>query len=129
MTPIIDVRGNVIAFGGRVLDDSKPKYVNTSDTVVDTLVKMIKYDHEEMHQLIQICKKNDLYVLVDEIYRGLYQEESISDLYEKGIATSGLSKVVPVGLFGKFKQIIFVFSLIFFSNSSKSIFHSFSSFK
>lgn len=34
MTPIIDVRGNVIAFGGRVLDDSKPKYVNTSDTLV-----------------------------------------------------------------------------------------------
>lgn len=34
ITPIIDVRGNVIAFGGRVLDDSKPKYVNTSDTLV-----------------------------------------------------------------------------------------------
>lgn len=32
--PIIDIRGNVIAFGGRVLDDSKPKYVNTSDTLV-----------------------------------------------------------------------------------------------
>ena len=51
-------------------------------------------NHEEMQQLIQICKKHDLYVLVDEIYRGLYQEESISDLYEKGIATSGLSKVL-----------------------------------
>ena len=34
MTPIIDVRGNVVGFGGRVLDDSKPKYVNTSDTLV-----------------------------------------------------------------------------------------------
>lgn len=34
MFPIIDLRGNVIAFGGRVLDDSKPKYLNTSDTVV-----------------------------------------------------------------------------------------------
>lgn len=32
MIPIIDIRGNVIAFGGRVLDDSKPKYINTSDT-------------------------------------------------------------------------------------------------
>lgn len=30
--PIIDIVGNVIAFGGRVLDDSKPKYLNTSDT-------------------------------------------------------------------------------------------------
>lgn len=34
MTPIIDLRGNIIAFGGRVLDDSKPKYVNSSDTLV-----------------------------------------------------------------------------------------------
>jgi len=32
MFPIIDVSGNVIAFGGRVLDDTKPKYLNTSDT-------------------------------------------------------------------------------------------------
>ena len=34
MFPIIDPRGNVIAFGGRVMDDSKPKYINTSDTLV-----------------------------------------------------------------------------------------------
>ena len=32
MFPIIDVTGNVIAFGGRVLDDSKPKYLNSADT-------------------------------------------------------------------------------------------------
>lgn len=34
MYPIIDLRGNVIAFGGRVLSDAKPKYLNTSDTLV-----------------------------------------------------------------------------------------------
>lgn len=34
MFPIIDLKGSVIAFGGRVLDDSKPKYINTSDTLV-----------------------------------------------------------------------------------------------
>ena len=34
IVPIIDVRGNVVAFGARVLDDSKPKYINTSDTLV-----------------------------------------------------------------------------------------------
>lgn len=34
IVPIIDARGNVVAFGGRVLDDSKPKYINTSDTPV-----------------------------------------------------------------------------------------------
>ncbi|MBE6717673.1 MAG: DNA primase [Ruminococcaceae bacterium] len=32
--PIIDTKGNVIAFGGRVLDDSLPKYLNSSDTPV-----------------------------------------------------------------------------------------------
>ncbi len=32
--PVIDLRGNVVAFGGRVLDDSKPKYINTGDTPV-----------------------------------------------------------------------------------------------
>ena len=30
--PIIDPSGNVVAFGGRVMDDSKPKYLNSSDT-------------------------------------------------------------------------------------------------
>lgn len=34
MYPIIDLRGNVIAFGGRLLGDGKPKYLNTSDTPV-----------------------------------------------------------------------------------------------
>lgn len=34
MFPIIDVRGNVIAFGGRIMSDEKPKYLNTSDTPV-----------------------------------------------------------------------------------------------
>ena len=30
--PIIDTAGNIVAFGGRIMDDSKPKYLNTSDT-------------------------------------------------------------------------------------------------
>ncbi|MHB8927896.1 MAG: DNA primase [Bacillota bacterium] len=32
--PIFDVRGRVIAFGGRVLDDSLPKYLNSPETAV-----------------------------------------------------------------------------------------------
>ncbi len=32
--PIIDLKKNVIGFGGRVLDDSKPKYLNSADTPV-----------------------------------------------------------------------------------------------
>ena len=34
MFPIIDIRGNVIGFGGRVMDDSKPKYLNSPETVI-----------------------------------------------------------------------------------------------
>lgn len=34
MFPIIDLRGNVTAFGGRILGDGKPKYLNTSETPV-----------------------------------------------------------------------------------------------
>ena len=34
MFPIIDVRGNVIGFGGRVMDDATPKYLNSPDTPV-----------------------------------------------------------------------------------------------
>ena len=34
MFPIIDLRGNIIGFGGRVLDDSQPKYLNTGKTPV-----------------------------------------------------------------------------------------------
>ena len=34
MFPIFDLRGNVVAFGGRILTDEKPKYINTSDTPV-----------------------------------------------------------------------------------------------
>lgn len=34
MFPICDTRNRVIAFGGRVLDDSKPKYINSPENVV-----------------------------------------------------------------------------------------------
>ena len=36
MIPIFDERGRVIAFGGRVLDDSKPKYINSPENIVYT---------------------------------------------------------------------------------------------
>ena len=34
MFPVIDVRGNVVAFSGRVLGDGEPKYLNSPDTPV-----------------------------------------------------------------------------------------------
>lgn len=33
MFPIIDIRKNIIGFGGRVMDDSKPKYLNSPETL------------------------------------------------------------------------------------------------
>ena len=34
MFPVIDVRGSVIGFSGRILDNGEPKYLNSSDTLV-----------------------------------------------------------------------------------------------
>ncbi len=34
MFPIIDVRGNIIGFGGRVMDDTTPKYLNSPETLI-----------------------------------------------------------------------------------------------
>ena len=34
MFPVFDIRGNVVAFSGRVLGDEKPKYLNTGETEV-----------------------------------------------------------------------------------------------
>ncbi len=50
ITPIFDLRGNVIAFGGRVLDDSKPKYVNSPETLV--------YHKSETVFALQMAKKD-----------------------------------------------------------------------
>ncbi len=50
MTPIFDLRGNIIAFGGRVMDDSKPKYVNSPETLV--------YHKSETVFALQIAKRS-----------------------------------------------------------------------
>ena len=34
MLPVIDVRGDVIGFTSRVMDDSTPKYLNTPETAI-----------------------------------------------------------------------------------------------
>lgn len=34
MFPILNIRGNIVAFGGRVMDDSKPKYLNSPETPI-----------------------------------------------------------------------------------------------
>ena len=49
MFPIKDVRDRVIAFGGRVLDDSKPKYINSPENIVYSKRKTLVW--------IKCCKK------------------------------------------------------------------------
>ncbi len=59
ITPIIDIRGNVIGFGGRVLDDSKPKYVNTADTLV------YKKSHEVFAMNYAKNSKEDYFIVAE----------------------------------------------------------------
>ena len=41
MLPVIDIRGDVVAFGSRVLDKSEPKYMNSPDTPVYSKRKIL----------------------------------------------------------------------------------------
>lgn len=52
-----------------------------------------EYSNDFLNALIEICKPYGTYILCDEVYRGLNQEVSISDIYENGISTSSLSKI------------------------------------
>ncbi|MBO5652994.1 MAG: DNA primase, partial [Clostridia bacterium] len=59
MFPIIDVSGNVIAFGGRVMDDSLPKYKNSSDTPVfrkGNNLFALNFAHKECAERIILCE-------------------------------------------------------------------------
>ena len=59
IVPIIDTKGNVIAFGGRVLDDSLPKYLNSSDTPVFKKSKnlfALNYARKECAERIILCE-------------------------------------------------------------------------
>ncbi len=59
MIPIIDVRGSVIAFGGRVLDDSKPKYLNSGETQVFKKTNnlfALNFAKQEKHERLILCE-------------------------------------------------------------------------
>lgn len=61
MFPLIDVAGNIVAFGGRVLDDSTPKYLNTSDTPAFKKSKMLfalNYAKNNAAERIILCEGN-----------------------------------------------------------------------
>ncbi len=72
MFPICDVRGRVIAFGGRVLDDSKPKYINSPENVV--------YSKGRHLFGLNVAKKGDLKkILIVEGYM------DVISLHQRGI--------------------------------------------
>ena len=50
--PIADERGRVVGFGGRVLDDSTPKYLNTPETVLFNKRKLL-FGLDHSHRAIQ----------------------------------------------------------------------------
>ncbi|MDD6120274.1 MAG: DNA primase [Selenomonadaceae bacterium] len=50
--PIADIRGRVVGFGGRVLDDSKPKYLNTPETILFNKRKLL-FGLDRSHRAIQ----------------------------------------------------------------------------
>ena len=72
MFPICDVRGRVIAFGGRVLDDSKPKYINSPENIV--------YSKGRHLFGLNVAKKGDLKkILIVEGYM------DVISLHQRGI--------------------------------------------
>lgn len=59
MFPIIDLSGRVIAFGGRVMDDSQPKYKNSSDTPVfhkGNNLFALNFSHKHCADRIILCE-------------------------------------------------------------------------
>ena len=100
MIPIKDVRDRVIAFGGRVLDDSKPKYINSSEGIV--------YSKRRNLFGLNVAKKNKMEkIIVVEGYM-----DAIS-LYQRGItnvvASLGTALTEQQGrLLGKYAQQIII---------------------
>lgn len=75
-----------------VKDETKLVCINNPNNPTGALM-----DNETLMEIVDICKSHDAYLLCDEVYRHLTQEDlyikSIADLYEKGISTSSMSKV------------------------------------
>lgn len=72
MFPICDARGKVIGFGGRVLDDSKPKYINSPENIV--------YSKGRNLYGLNVAKKGDMQqILIVEGYM------DVISLHQRGI--------------------------------------------
>lgn len=61
MFPLIDVAGNIVAFGGRIIGDDNPKYLNTSDTPAFKKSKMLfalNYAKNSSEDYMILCEGN-----------------------------------------------------------------------
>lgn len=76
----------------RAAVDEKTKMINLANPSNPTGYTLTK---EQLQEIVEIARGVGAYVVCDEIYRGLSDEYmySICDLYEKGIATAGTSKI------------------------------------
>ena len=80
MFPICDIRGRVIAFGGRVLDNTKPKYINSPENIV--------YSKGRNLFGLNVAKKGDMkQILIVEGYM------DVISLHQRGIT----NVVAPLG--------------------------------
>lgn len=61
MFPIHDIRGRVIGFGGRVMDSSQPKYLNSPETLVFNKRKLLY----NLHRAYQAIKKAGHAIVVE----------------------------------------------------------------
>ncbi len=59
--PILDKKGRVIAFGGRVLDDSKPKYLNSPETSLFSK----RYSLYGLSQALKMAKQDSPVIIVE----------------------------------------------------------------
>ncbi|MGN0465394.1 MAG: aminotransferase [Lachnospiraceae bacterium] len=75
-----------------VVPETKMICINNPNNPTGALIS-----NEMLREIVKIAKEVDAYVLCDEVYRHLVQDdvwcESIADIYEKGISVSSMSKV------------------------------------
>lgn len=78
-------------FKEAINDRTKMIILNAPNNPTGTIIKQ-----DLMEQLIAYCQRRSIYILVDEIYKGINPQaycDSVSDLYELGITTSSLAKI------------------------------------
>ena len=102
MFPIFNSKGNVVAFGGRVLDDSKPKYLNSSENIYFSKRKILygfPYEEEPQSDTILIC----------EGYMDLIAAKKAGIRDSAAVLGTALTKDHVKTIIGKYKKVLLGF--------------------